>query len=62
MKVVYTEDTEHTCGKCMECETACQLGLNPVAGKIYPLCHNCGDCIATCEKIKTKGKPLSFRF
>lgn len=62
MKVVYTEDIEHICGKCMECITACQLGLNPMAGKIYPLCHNCGDCIATCEKIKTSGKPLSFKF
>ena len=50
MKVIYTEDTEHTCGRCMECVTACQLGLNPMTGKIYPLCHNCGDCIAVCER------------
>ena len=62
MKVIYTEDTEHTCGRCMECVTACQFGLNPMTGKIYPLCHNCGDCIAVCEKIKNRWKPLSFKF
>ena len=62
MKVIYTEDTEHTCGRCMECVTACQLGLNPMTGKIYPLCHNCGDCIDLCEKIKNTEKPLSFKF
>ena len=62
MKVVYSEDAEHLCGKCLECVKACQLGLNPIEGKIYPLCHNCGDCIVVCEEIKGKGKPLSFRF
>ncbi len=62
IKVVYKEDSEHTCGKCMECVTACQLGLNPMEDKIYPLCHNCGDCIDTCKKIKGRGKPLSFKF
>jgi len=62
MKVVYKEDKEHVCGGCMECVTACQLGLNPMEGKIYPLCHNCGDCIKACDKIKHKGKPLSFKF
>ncbi|GER92483.1 quinol dehydrogenase ferredoxin subunit NapH [hot springs metagenome] len=62
MKVVYREDAEHLCGKCMECVKACQLSLNPMGGKIYPLCHNCGDCIAACEEIKDKGKPLSFKF
>ncbi|NCO84500.1 MAG: hypothetical protein COZ31_01625 [Nitrospirae bacterium CG_4_10_14_3_um_filter_44_29] len=62
MKVIYTEDSEHTCGGCMECVTACQLGLNPMEGRIYPLCHNCGDCIDICEKIKSRGKPLSFKF
>ena len=62
MKVVYSEDAEHLCGKCLECVKACQLGLNPIEGKIYPLCYNCGDCIVVCEEIKGKGKPLSFRF
>lgn len=62
MKVVYKEDAEHICGKCLECVKACQLGLNPMEGKIYPLCHNCGDCIVACEEIKDKGKPLSFKF
>ncbi len=62
MKVIYKEDAEHTCGKCMECVKACQLGLNPMEGRIYPLCHNCGDCISACEEIKGRGKPLSFSF
>ncbi|GAB4547599.1 MAG: quinol dehydrogenase ferredoxin subunit NapH [Thermodesulfovibrionia bacterium] len=62
MKVIYREDAEHTCGKCMECMKACQLGLNPTEGEIYPLCHNCGDCISACEEIKDNAKPLSFKF
>lgn len=62
MKVVYREDAEHTCGRCMECVRACQLGLDPMEGRIYPLCHNCGDCIAACEDIKDRAKPLSFGF
>ncbi|MFN3478878.1 MAG: 4Fe-4S binding protein [Thermodesulfovibrionales bacterium] len=62
MKVSYKEDTEHVCGRCLECVKACRLGLNPMEGKIYPLCHNCGDCIAACEKIKGKNRPLSFKF
>lgn len=62
MKVVYKEDAEHICGKCLECVKACQLGLNPMEEKIYPLCHNCGDCIVACEEIKDKGKPLLFKF
>lgn len=62
MKVVYAEDAGHVCGRCMECLRACRLGLNPVDGNIYPLCHNCGDCIVECEKIKNNGKPLSFKF
>lgn len=60
LKVVYLEDASHVCGRCLECANACRLGLDPMAGNIYPLCHNCGDCIAVCEKIKGKGKPLSF--
>ena len=62
MKVVYIEDKEHTCGGCIDCVTACQLGLNPMEDGIYPLCHNCGDCIDTCKKIKSRGQPLSFKF
>lgn len=62
MKVSYIEDKEHVCGKCLECINACQLGLNPMEGKIYPLCHNCGDCIAACEEIKGGKGPLSFKF
>ncbi len=62
MKVLYKEDAEHVCGKCLECVKACQLGLNPMEGRIYPLCHNCGDCIAACERIKDRGKPLLFKF
>lgn len=62
MKVLYKEDAEHVCGKCLECVKACQLGLNPMEGRIYPLCHNCGDCVVACERIKGKGKPLAFKF
>jgi ferredoxin-type protein NapH len=62
MKVVYKEDIEHVCGRCLECVQACRLGLDPMTGKIYPQCHNCGDCIAVCEKMRAEGKPLSFRF
>lgn len=62
MKVAYIEDEEHVCSQCFECEKSCQLGLDPMGGKIYPLCHNCGDCIAACQRIKAGGKPLSFKF
>lgn len=62
LKVVFAEDAEHVCGKCLVCIEVCQLGLNPMENNIYPQCHNCGDCIAACETIKAKGKPLSFRF
>ncbi|MEW6116070.1 MAG: 4Fe-4S binding protein [Nitrospirota bacterium] len=62
MKVVFSEDAVHVCGRCLECAEACQLGLNPMGEQIYPLCHNCGECIAACEKMKGKGKPLSFKF
>lgn len=60
MRVVYNEDTEHVCGRCYECVRACGLGLDPMNGKIYPLCHNCGDCVTACEKIKPEANPLFF--
>jgi len=62
LKVQYREDEEHVCGQCFECAKACQFGLNPMGGKIYPQCHNCGDCIAACDKMQAGGKPLSFKF
>jgi ferredoxin-type protein NapH len=62
MKVVHKEDGEHICGRCMECVKTCPLGLNPMEGKIYPLCHNCGNCIASNQSIKGNKKPLSFKF
>lgn len=62
LKVVYEEDEERVCGGCMECVKACQLGLNPLEEKIYPLCHNCGDCVAICGMINQEKKPLSFKF
>ncbi len=62
MKVSYGKETEQ-CIKCGQCVKACQLGLNPMGGKIiYPLCHNCGDCIAACQRATGKNNPLSFRF
>lgn len=62
MKVVYAEDAEHLCGKCMACADACSLGLDPMGKALYPLCHNCGNCISACEKIRSKEKPLRFGF
>jgi ferredoxin-type protein NapH len=62
MKVAYREDAEHVCGKCLACVEACRLGLDPMGAKVYPFCHNCGDCIAVCEKLKENKKPLSFTF
>ena len=63
MKVVYAEDPEHICGKCYACADVCRLGLNPMGEKIYPLCHNCGACVAACEKMQGKSsRPLKFRF
>jgi ferredoxin-type protein NapH len=61
MKVVYQSETDQ-CIKCGACVKACQLELNPMGGTIYPLCHNCADCIAACEKATNKKNPLSFRF
>ncbi|HET6515204.1 MAG TPA: 4Fe-4S binding protein [Thermodesulfovibrionales bacterium] len=62
LKVVHRGDKPQPCMKCLECVKACQLGLNPMGGKIYPLCHNCGDCVAACERMNGPAKPLSFRF
>lgn len=62
MKVAFREDREHPCSRCRVCVDACQLGLDPLGGTIYPLCHNCGDCIAACAEMKGREKPLVFRF
>jgi ferredoxin-type protein NapH len=62
LKVVFAEDSVRACAKCRECATACQLGLNPMGGALYPLCHNCGACVGACEKRTAKRKPLSFEF
>ena len=62
LKVVFAEDEEHVCGKCLACIDACGLGLNPLEPGIYPQCHNCGECISACEGIKADKKPLAFRF
>jgi ferredoxin-type protein NapH len=62
LKVAFTEDAERVCGECLACVEACQLGLNPIAGRIYPLCHNCGECVSACESIKAEKKPLVFKF
>ena len=62
LKVFFAEDGERSCMRCGECGSACQLGLNPMIGAIYPLCHNCGDCIEACDKMAGDRKPLSLKF
>lgn len=62
LKVVFAPDGERVCGKCMACADACGLGLNPVREGLYPQCHNCGACIAACDRMKAEKKPLVFRF
>ena len=62
LKVVFSEEGEHVCGKCLACVEACGLGLNPMEPGIYPQCHNCGACISACEKMRAEKKPLIFRF
>lgn len=62
LKVVFAEDGEHACGKCLACVDACQLGLNPLEGGIYPQCHNCGACVSACEELKAEKRPLVFKF
>lgn len=60
MRVALREDAEHFCAGCRECANACGLGLDPMAGDIYPLCHNCGDCISACRDRQGSTGPLSF--
>jgi len=62
LKVVFSEEGDHVCGKCLACADACNLGLNPMEAGIYPQCHNCGACISACEKMKADKKPLVFKF
>jgi ferredoxin-type protein NapH len=62
MKVVFSEDVSRACGRCRGCIDACGLGLDPIEGRVYPFCHNCGDCIAACEGVKGSENPLQFRF
>jgi ferredoxin-type protein NapH len=62
MKVSFSESPARSCGGCRVCTDACRLGLDPMAGKVYPFCHNCGDCIAACEGVKGEENPLLFHF
>lgn len=62
LKVVFGQNAEQVCGKCLACIDACQLGLNPMEDGIYPQCHNCGACISACEEIKAEKRPLAFKF
>jgi len=61
MKVVFSEEAGRHCTRCHACAQACQLGLDPVVGGLYPQCHNCGACIEAC-KIDLTRKPLYFQF
>ncbi len=60
MKVVFSEEDGRHCTRCHACAQACQLGLDPVGGGLYPQCHNCGACIDAC-KIDLIRKPLFFQ-
>lgn len=62
MKVVFSEKDGRPCGRCQACAAACGLGLDPVAGRIYPQCHNCGACLERCDQITAARPPLRFRF
>jgi len=61
LKVVFSEGAGRVCTHCRACARACQLGLDPVAGNLYPQCHNCGECLDAC-KIAKDQKPLDFRW
>lgn len=61
MKVVFSEEDGCLCTRCHACAQACQLGLDPVAGHLYPQCHNCGACVDAC-KIDLIRKPIFFQF
>ena len=62
LRVALIEDEKRVCGHCRACVDVCQLGLDPLEGNIYPLCHNCGDCIKACESMKSGPQPLMFRW
>jgi len=62
MRVVMVEEETRACIGCRECGRVCQLGLNPLADKLAPQCHNCGACIDACQKMTGDRRPLSFRF
>lgn len=61
LKIVFCEGDGRFCSHCQACTGACQLGLDPVIGHLYPQCHNCGDCLDACKIVKGK-KPLAFRW
>lgn len=61
MKVEFSESNDRFCSQCQACTKACQFGLDPIAGHLYPQCHNCGECIDACKIVKGK-KPLRFRW
>ena len=62
LKVEMREDEQHPCGHCLACAKACQLGLNPLQGNIYPQCHNCGACLDACCDLRGAQNPLRFKF
>ena len=37
------------CTNCMDCVTACPMGLNPVRGKMGAACDNCLACVSACN-------------
>lgn len=62
MKVGFAQSADRACSRCRRCAQSCQLELDPMAEGIYPLCHNCGDCVVACGGVRGAQKPLSFTF
>jgi len=60
LQVVHSK-VECSCNSGAEpCRYTCPFDLSPKKLHLYPSCHNCGICIATCEKVGSGA--LSFRF
>jgi polyferredoxin len=50
LHVEYDAARSSDCAKCNYCRSACFLGFDPTAFRIYDTCINCGDCIDACNE------------